>query len=292
MHDRIVLGTAQFGLLYGVSNTYGQPTPEECKTILCYAKNVGIQTLDTAIAYGSSEEVLGGVGVNDWKVVTKLPAMPDGIINVDGWVEEQLALSMRRLRVKSLYGLLLHQPTQLLSTRGQDLYCSLRKYRDLGKIQKIGISIYSPDELEQILRFMHFDIVQAPLNILDRRMILTGWADRLREKGIEFYARSVFLQGVLLMSSGERAEKFKPWNKLWQIWDAWLISNSLSAIDVCLSYALKTEQITKLIIGVTNLSELKEILSNIKSDLPDPPIELMTQDINLLNPSLWTKASV
>jgi aryl-alcohol dehydrogenase-like predicted oxidoreductase len=289
VYDRLALGTAQFGLFYGVSNVYGQPTAAECKSILSYAKSVGVQTLDTAIAYGSSEEVLGGIGIQDWQVVTKLPAMPDGIVDVDGWVESQLFHSLCRLGVKSLHGLLLHQPNQLLSDRGQDLYCSMLKHRDLGIVKKIGISIYSPVELEQIPSVMHFDIVQAPLNILDRRMILTGWADRLMEKGIEFHARSIFLQGVLLMSSHERAEKFKPWNKLWKIWDAWLKSNKLSAVDVCLSYALKTEQITKLVIGVTNLSELREILSNIKSDLPDPPVELMTQDIKLLNPSLWTK---
>jgi aryl-alcohol dehydrogenase-like predicted oxidoreductase len=287
VYDRIALGTAQFGLFYGVSNVSGQPTQAECKSILSYAQEVGVQTLDTAVAYGSSEEVLGCIGVRDWQVVTKLPAMPDGLVKVDEWVSDQLSLSMCRLGVSSLHGLLLHQPKQLLSNRGQDLYRSLLKYQDLGKIKKIGISIYSPDELDQILKFMHFDIVQAPLNILDRRMILSGWADRLMDRGIEFHARSIFLQGLLLMSTRERSEKFKPWDNLWKIWDVWLQSNRLSALEVCLGYALRTEQITKLIIGVTSLSELKEILSNIRSDLPDPPVELTTQDIKLLNPSLW-----
>lgn len=79
MHSRrLALGTAQFGMRYGVANRVGQVPAGEARRILERARTAGMDTLDTAAAYGASETLLGSVGVADWIVVTKLPPCPRG----------------------------------------------------------------------------------------------------------------------------------------------------------------------------------------------------------------------
>ena len=287
MHDRIALGTAQFGLPYGISNTDGQTSRAECKSILEYASAQGIHMLDTAIAYGASERTLGSIGMDDWQVITKLPELPDSVADVGRWVEGQLMGALDRLRIQAVHGLLLHRPDQLASPHGQALYAALTEQQGRGRVAKIGISIYSPDELDRIPTTMRFDIVQAPFNILDRRMVFSGWADRLARQGTEFHARSIFLQGLLLMSSRTRPRQFERWQTLWNTWEAWLHARQLSPLEACLNYALNTAQISKLIIGVNSLPQLREILDSVRTDVPEPPTDLITHDTTLLNPGLW-----
>ncbi len=287
MHDRIALGTVQFGLAYGISNP-GEKTPEvECKAILEFAKSMGVRMLDTAIAYGESESILGRIGMDDWQITTKLPELPDNVHDIDRWVAEQVNASLQRLRTPSIYGLLLHCPDQLASKDGTALFAALRAQQDSGRVRKIGVSVYSPDELAELPRSMQFDIVQAPFSVFDRRMTISGWADRLVAQGGEFHARSIFLQGLLLMSQASRPDQFKPWAPLWKQWDAWLQECNLSPLAACLGYALKTPQLAKVVVGVNNLPQLREIMNTVGTEIPDPPDSLMTEDPALLNPALW-----
>ena len=125
MANRLALGTVQFGLRYGVANTSGQVSLDEVTAILQQAWAAGVDTLDTAIAYGESEQRLGEIGVEGWRVVSKLPAMPSDPSDIGGWVEDAVECSLRRLNIDCLYGLLLHRSQQLLEPRGEDLYASL-----------------------------------------------------------------------------------------------------------------------------------------------------------------------
>jgi aryl-alcohol dehydrogenase-like predicted oxidoreductase len=211
------LGTVQFGLPYGVANRQGQVSFEEAEAILELSKQEGIRTLDTAIAYGESEEVLGRLGVSGFQVITKLSEIPNGV-NIANWVEEQVVLSRERLGIDRFYSIMLHRPEQLLSSRGPELYQVLQSLKRRGITEKVGISVYSPSELSKIYASMHFDLVQAPLNVLDRRMIHSGWLVRLQRMGVEIHIRSIFMQGLLLMSQNDRPEKFSPWQDLWRQW--------------------------------------------------------------------------
>lgn len=287
MLDRIALGTAQFGLPYGISNSIGQTSQAECAAILSYAKKLGVRMLDTASAYGESETTLGHIGVTNWKVITKLPVLPEHEVDVGKWVDSQLTRSLSRLNVQKIHGLLLHNPDQLLSTRGQALYEALLDLRERGLVHQVGISIYSPDELDRLPPSMRFDIVQAPFNILDQRMITSGWADQLAVQGCEFHARSIFLQGLLLMPSGMRPRYFDTWSNLWKSWETWLDHNRLSAVEACLSSVLQIPEISKLVIGVNSLEQLTQTLAAIRTNLPERPADLLTQDVTLLNPALW-----
>ena len=288
--SRIVLGTAQFGLPYGVANTQGQITSEEGRNILTLAREAGIRTLDTAIAYGDSEAAIGELASADWQVITKLPALPDNSLAAPGeWVEAQLAASCARLKRNTLHGVLLHRPAQLLAPAGDALYRALIDARARGQVEKIGISIYGPEELDALPPAMSFDIVQSPLNVLDRRMFDSGWAGRLRQEGCELHVRSIFLQGLLLMQQDARPARFDPWLPVWQAWHRWLDENRLSALQACVRYALQVPDVTKLVVGVDSAAHLAQILAAADGELPPLPEALSKVAPTLLNPALWPK---
>ncbi|HEY2345026.1 MAG TPA: aldo/keto reductase [Xanthomonadaceae bacterium] len=288
--SRLALGTAQFGLPYGISNTGGQVSRVKGAALLSLAARSGMDTLDTAIAYGESESRLGKLGVPDWKVITKLPALPDGVGSVAGWVDEHVSGSLSRLRIQRLHGLLLHRPEQLLAADGKALHRALLDQRDRGRVGKIGVSIYGPDELDNLPASMRFDIVQAPLNILDRRMLQSGWARRLSDSGCEFHARSIFLQGLLLMSPAARPARFDRWEPLWRIWDDWLDATGTTALQACLQFAIRIPEVGKVVVGVDSAAHLGGILEAASSDAPPPlPEGFATDDLALLNPALWPR---
>ena len=112
--SRLALGTVQFGLNYGVANATGQVTLQEGRRILDTAAEAGMDTLDTAVAYGASEEVLGKLGVQSWRVITKLPPMPTSVADVQTWVLEQVAGSRTRLGSNRLGGVLMHRTEDLI----------------------------------------------------------------------------------------------------------------------------------------------------------------------------------
>ena len=285
--NRIALGTVQFGLPYGVANKTGQVTQLAAKTILKLAKENGTDTLDTAIAYGESEACLGEVGVHDFKVVTKIPAVPDDCIDVCNWVQEQVNESLARLGVSSVYGLLLHDSLQLLEKDGKALYRSLKKLKATGQVQKIGVSICSPKELELLTPYFDFDLVQAPFNIFDRRLSDSGWLYRLKVMDVEVHVRSAFLQGLLLIPRNKVPEKFVPWNELFNSWHEWLSYNSVSAIQVCLAYALSFPEIDRVIVGVDSVKQLQQIINVTEIIVPNGFPDLHCEDENLINPACW-----
>lgn len=289
MNDRLALGTVQFGLEYGVANQAGRVQLEDVVYILQEAAIRGIDTLDTAIAYGDSESVLGQVGMDRWKIVTKLPALPESCVNISRWIEVQIEGSLSRLGVSQLYGVLLHRPDQLLGKNGKPLFEALQRLKAQGITRKVGVSVYGPDELDRLMDEMQFDLVQAPLNILDRRLVESGWAKRLKEQGTEVHVRSAFLQGLLLMSTDQRPDKFVRWRTIWFEWMRWLSETGLTPLQACLRYVLSVEEVDKVVVGVNSVKQLQEILVASHSALPSLPNWLQPIDTDLINPSRWNQ---
>jgi aryl-alcohol dehydrogenase-like predicted oxidoreductase len=285
--SKLALGTVQFGLDYGVANQGGRVTAEEGRKILSEANKAGINTLDTAIAYGDSEATLGRIGMANWSIVSKLPKMPDDISDVEGWVEAQIVGSLNRLKVGWLDGLLLHYPAQMFSGHGCKLPIAMQKTREQGLVKKIGVSIYCPNELSALRDVLDVDLIQSPLNILDRRLIDSGWLNRLTLDGVEVHVRSIFLQGLLLMAEPQRPKKFAQWQSLWTKWDSWLERNNLSALEACLSFVLNVENVSKIVIGVDGVNQMQQILSLPSKPLPELPNFSGLYDEKLINPSVW-----
>lgn len=285
MKSRLALGTVQFGLAYGIANQGGQITRGDAEVILATARAGGLDTLDTAIAYGDSETCLGAVGVAGWRIVSKLPTLPDDCPNVAAWVAAQLAGSLGRLGVDRLHGLLLHNPRQLVGPVGIELAVALRKARDNGQVERIGVSIYSPDDLAAIYPVLQPDLVQAPLNLVDRRLVDSGWLSRLADDGAEVHTRSCFLQGLLLMP--KVPARFAPWQALWTRWQQWLASHPEQAAAACLAYPLSYPEVARVVVGVDTLAQLTELLVAEKTFVADDLPDLRSDDEQLINPSKW-----
>lgn len=288
MNNRLILGTVQFGLPYGITNQHGQVSRNEAAAILDYAWAMGLDTLDTAIDYGESEQRLGDVGVTQWQVISKLPSIPESCSDVDSWAQESVLGSLERLNLPKLSGLLLHQPKQLLGPPGQALYRALVALKDQGKVEKIGISIYDPEELDALWPYYKFDLVQAPFNIIDRRLTSSGWLMKLHQTGTEVHVRSVFLQGLLLMEATRRLRTFYRWQPLWQQWHRWLDEQALNPLHACLGFVLSQPEIDRVVVGVDSLKQLQEILANIETLTVMPPKTLTSEDLDLIKPSHWS----
>jgi aryl-alcohol dehydrogenase-like predicted oxidoreductase len=286
---KIAIGTAQVGLRYGVANTSGRMGVFAASRILSSARTEGVDLIDTAIAYGESEKVLGELGVRDFKIVSKLPRFPDDVCGkeVSGWVRSQLLASLKRLRVKSLYGLLLHSPTQLSERWGDYLYDGLCQAQECGLVKKIGVSIYSPADLDDIWPKFRLDIVQSPFNVLDRRLFSSGLLHNLCSLGVECHARSVFLQGLLVLNPEERPARFSKWGKLLSEYDRWVTSTGLNRQAVCLRVAMTPDLIDRVVVGVDSAEQFEEIVALASTAEPLEAPDFGVNDSDLLHPGRW-----
>ncbi len=284
---KLALGTVQFGLSYGIANQTGQVSLKSGIDLLQQAWTAGINTLDTAIAYGESEQRLGEIGVNQWQVISKLPTLPETFTDVRAWVKKSVFDSLAKLKISKLYGLLLHRPEQLFTHEGEIIYRELLSLKSEGKIDKIGVSVYDPAQLDRLFSSFQFDVIQTPFNIFDRRFVTSGWFKRCKQAGIEIHVRSVFLQGLLLMDAVKRPAIFNKWQSLWNKWQLWLEQQELNPLQACIGFALSQSEIDKVIVGVDSSEQLQQILdmTKINKSIDYPAFEI--EDLQLLNPSNW-----
>ncbi len=284
---KLALGTAQFGSNYGITNAVGCVPLDEVSSILQFCQNNGIDMLDTAIAYGFSERRLGRLGVSSYKIITKLPPLPSEVEDVGDWVENQVRQSLERLKVNEIYGLLLHQSKDLLGDSSEELLRSVKNLKLAGLINKFGISIYSPNELNCIKKIETIDIVQAPYNLIDRRLLTSGWLQRLHDLGIEVHARSIFLQGLLLLHPDNIPKKFSSWVHIFRDWHRWLIYRGLEATEVCAAFVYSDPRVDRVVIGVDNCQQLQSIFYALNPPLLKNFPEIYCEDEKLINPSNW-----
>lgn len=286
--NRIVLGGAQLGLPYGILNGGETLSREEVARILDTAFDHGIDSIDTAISYGQSESIIGETSQNRFKIISKLPPLPVGISDVSEWVHSQVQGSLSRLKCTSLEALLLHRPQDLTGAQGAELYAAIGSLMAEKMIHRFGVSIYSPDDLEGIIDTFDIQVVQAPLNVFDRRIL--GVTDQLSALNIEVHVRSVFLQGVLIASPKDRPQRFEPWSEHFALFDEWVRSSGVSAMACCLGFALQQPGIAKLVIGTTSAKSLDEIMNSIPNSVLEVPAHLQSSVEQLIDPRVWNAA--
>ena len=287
---KIALGTAQFGLDYGISNNSGQVSYDETKLILKKAKQFKICTLDTAMSYGDCEKILGDIGVSQFNLITKLPPIPNNLLNIESWVTDKLKRSLDNLCVPKLYGLLLHKSGDLTGKFGEQYYQCLTNFKNLGIIEKIGVSIYDTEELNLLqAQNIKIDLVQSPFNIFDRRLETSGWLSKLNKKNIEVHIRSVFLQGLLLQNIDERNKYFDKWKSKFQLFHDWSHSTGQTRLEAALSFVKSHKSFSSMVLGVQNTAQLTEIYKYFnKKEFVNPPDELSSSDLGLINPQNWS----
>jgi len=278
---KLALGTVQFGLDYGVTNHDGQVTIDEVKNILDYAKGKSIDTLDTASGYGNSEQVLGEVGVSNYRIITKTTSLKNGI---DG-VIKGFHQSLDNLNVEQVEGLLIHNIDDTKDKRFGELFHKLNKLKEEGVIKKIGFSTYTPKQVNFLLENFDFDLIQVPFNVFDSRLVEGGQLKALKKKNIEIHARSVFLQGVLL-SFDSLSDYFSTWNEQFEQYQEMVREKELSLLEYALNFVLKTQELDKVLVGIDSVNQLTDIINAFKSDVDLKAFKI--DDINLLNPNLWS----
>jgi aryl-alcohol dehydrogenase-like predicted oxidoreductase len=286
----LALGTAQFGQHYGVANTSGRVSAAAAAAILARARSHGIDTLDTAVGYGASEACLRQIGVSSWRVITKLPAVPDDATDVASWVETQVQGSLQRLRCGTLEGLLLHRAADLCSSHADALLSSLASLRSRGLIRAAGVSIYDPSDLDALWPSWQPDIVQAPCNVLDRRLIRSGWLAKLNRQRVRVHVRSLFLQGLLLMPPARRPAFFARWDATLDRWLAWCADQGESPLRAAVGFAAGLPGVEHLVIGVDSAPQLEEIVAAATRAAVRPPEELGCEDRDLLEPWRWGRS--
>ncbi|MBR4793258.1 MAG: aldo/keto reductase [Bacteroidaceae bacterium] len=273
---KLVLGTVQFGLQYGV-NSAGRPSQEAVKIILNAAAEGGITTLDTSSAYGNSEEVLGDsiATPKQFQIVSKYP-------NGEVPVSEMFNSSLKRLKINQLYGYLLHHFE--VFKNNPKVWNEFIALKESGKVQKIGFSLYNPEELEFILKNESpFDLIQVPFNIFDKKFL--PYMKDLHDKGVEIHVRSTFLQGLFFKDRKALPEKLEPMKKYLIQLDEFSDKSELSISEIALNYNLQNPYIDGVLIGVDNVEQLQMNLNSVKDTPIDIEIEVKEQE--LLNPSNW-----
>lgn len=286
--SKLALGSANFGLDYGVANGTGRISESELTDLLSFAQEACIEIIDTAQAYGDSEARIGSLcDDSQFKCITKIDAeIANG--SCDHNVSRSVKQSCRRLNQSRLYAVMLHRPEVLLGDQGREIVRELQILKEQGVISKVGVSIYSPKFLTAISEVIKLDIVQVPFNLFDQQILSSGWSEKLKSKGVEIHTRSVFLQGLLLMSRSSLPHYFsKHWPANFDAWYKFLNYTRANPIEVALKFALQQDWIDKIVVGVDSVSQLKTLTEIEKSAEPiDFPL-LSCDDPNLINPSKW-----
>lgn len=284
---KIILGSAQFGLPYGIASRKDQVSFEVAKKIIEFAHKRGITKIDTSPLYGSSEDVLGMIGMQDWKVITKIEIDKKSQVSIQNQVHINLEQSRSRLRVAKHYAALIHYPYLLSVDHLSQIFGALQDAKNLGLTSKIGFSIYQPKELENYIH-LRPDVIQAPMNVFDQSLIQTGWFDKLTAMGIEVHARSVFLQGLLTMEKSELSSFFDKFSHRFDKFEKTIKDSNRSRLQLLLGHLFNNPKLQNIIIGIHEVSQLSEILDLDVSNLkPEDIHDLAVSEPDLKYPYNW-----
>ena len=279
---KIALGTVQWGLDYGISNTNGIPSAAELDAIVRLAVQNRIDLFDTASQYGNAEQRVGNYTTKNSSVVSKFSSVNHSSL------ENEIQGSLERLNVEQLYGYLFHSPKDLINA--PLLWDQMQHLKVAGKVKKIGYSLYTPEELELFLNNNWIpDIVQLPYSLLDRKF--EPYFEQLKSLGTEIHIRSVFLQGLYFKSMETLSPKFNDLKSTLKEVAEIATEFGLTVVELALNFVLKNEYVDYAVIGVEQANQLKEIINASKIDFSKSIHErvnaLTVENPTLLNPTNW-----
>jgi aryl-alcohol dehydrogenase-like predicted oxidoreductase len=289
---KIGIGAVQFGTNYGISNKSGKTPESEVRVILTAAYEFGVRFIDTAALYGNSEEVIGRAMPPDtnFNIVTKTVAFSKQVLDeIDAQhLEDAFRTSLIKLRMPSVYGLLMHRADDLLLPGGELLMNRLSWLKKEGVVSKIGVSVYSSQQIDQVLDRFSIDLIQLPINVLDQRLLRSGHLEKLKRSGIEIHARSVFLQGLLLMEQQDIPDYFNGVREKLDSYHQIIRERGLTPLQASLGFVSGIPEIDQVICGVNNSEQLREICKATQAKVDWKEFtNFAVFDESIVNPSLW-----
>ena len=283
-YSKLVLGTAQFGLTYGVNNFSGKVDEIEILKILDFANEIKINFLDTANLYGDAQKIIGKLNDNRFNIISKFPH----VCSIEN-LKKEFDSTTSELKLNNIYAYLSHNPNDLINN--PEIWNQLSEYRKIKKIEKIGVSLYNTHELDELLKMNIIpDIVQLPYSLLDRKF--EPYFDKLKSLSVDIHVRSVFLQGLYFKDLNflpKKIIKLKPYLlKLNDICNQFDVDINLLALN----FVYFNTFIDNIIIGIDNLSQLKINCNLINQGCLKPIIiseinNIFIREKELLNPSNW-----
>lgn len=290
MNSKLVLGTVQLGLSYGINNTNGKPSLAMAFKILSTAWDKGIRILDTAEVYGNSQEVIGEFHKANsdkiFKIITKLSAKHTLKNNE---LIKHISDNCKALNTSNLHGYMFHNYQSFKENTA--FYNEVLQAKGQGLIKYVGISLYTNDEIEDIVaNYSDFDFIQIPFNLFDNESKRKKSIISAKQKNIEIHVRSVFLQGLFFKDCKKLPEKLVPLKKYMETLAKIKQNSQMSTEALALQYVLQKEYIDYVLIGVENTEQLMNnitICEN-KQNIPHAVIDAIdVTEVNLLNPSNW-----
>lgn len=294
---KLGLGTAQFGLDYGVSNQRGMTPQGEVVEILALAAANGVDYLDTAPAYGESETILGRAlrEGQTFRIVTKTCAVNGGVVGRSqaSTLRTGFLRSLENLRLEKVYALLVHQARDLIRPGGELLLDVMQDLARQGLVEKLGVSVYDGEQIDAVLAMFTPQLIQCPLNVFDQRLISSGHLARLHRLGVEIHLRSIFLQGLLLMDPGAIPEWLSGCSEVINEYSHFLAESRRSRLQGALAFALSQTDADALILGVTSVNEMSEIVSCIRNFTATSTDFgcFAIDDPRIIDPTRWRVAS-
>lgn len=287
--SQLILGTVQFGLDYGITNSSGEIPDQVVQQMLVFAEEHDIRIFDTAADYGNSQYRLGQLAPigNRNRYVTKFSLPTDGSSPTH---ENVYSDSMKLLQVEKLHGVLFHKLEDLRDSRLEKTLEILRAGRDAGILSKIGVSIYNRADLELALEvFPDLDLLQLPANVLDMNLLESEEVHKLKSRGVEIHVRSVFLQGLLLTSPSQLSDFFEPLKPALIKLQNVAAKTGKSVLELLLAKIRHHRYVDAVLVGATTLGELTEITSAWESASEYEDFELPAVPREILDPRAWPK---
>lgn len=295
--SRLILGTVQFGMNYGIANKLGQPSYEAARNIIAHAYEGGVTCLDTAAAYGNSEEVLGKalseLGLAEKMVVaTKVHHMAPDLTasDADAVVEESVISSLKRLRMESLPICLFHNENNCLA-----YWESLLKMKDKGYVRNIGASVNSPLKTEQIVKHIKVDAVQMPTSVIDQRFVRLGICEEAVRQNIALFVRSIYLQGLLFVPEDEILPELKEVIPVRRRLQSLANDAGIELAELAVRYVLSISGVAGLVVGVDSVEQMGVNIKLFEKGPLDPGLFRAVSEAvpdlpeSILFPGNWSK---
>ena len=289
-NNKLILGTVQFGLEYGINNSIGKPSFEVIKDILDLAFLNGVNILDTAEAYGDSQEILGRYhkqSKNKFEIITKFCRTRKDLSED---ILKRVETDLTTLNVESLYCYMYHSFNDFISFYKKDSD-RIKNLKQQKLIKKFGISVYTNEEIEAVLEFKEVDLIQLPFNILDNINLRGEIIRKANENGVEVHTRSTFLQGLIFKNSNDLSSSLKPIKPYLDSIKCISKNYNITIQDLALKYVLSQKKINNILIGVETLEQLEMnfniTLNNLSQETINEINAINIKDVRLLNPSNW-----